>query len=338
MDAAAWTVVGAAIAILVAIGASFRGLRDEMRTEMRAQGTRIDARGKSLSEISQLRKRMAHLEGLTKRLNHDVQIPEGTTFLDLTRDREDECAAKSEECIVTLGKKAPRCYDQIGTILALTDAMASCFWGCGGGNHNIERLCGRVVSNGYAAIRLMKAGFYDETLSLCRSMGEVANLMWLFVHQQDALTDWQTLTDREHRKRFGPVKVRETLEKLQKGVPIRQERYKPLSSQIVHPHPRVSPQAYNMLTIPTLGGVLQPAGVMICINEIAYPLTFTAVGSALLLNLDTDIRQRVFDAAMTLAESLGEAKYAEWENFRRESQIEAFGVEVRGPRDLPREP
>lgn len=257
--------------------------------------------------------------------------------MDLTRDREDKCAAESEECIVTLGKRAPRCYDQIGTVLALTDAMASCIWGCGGGNHDIERLCGRVVSRGYAAIRLMKAGFYDETLLLCRSMGEVANLMWLFVHQQGALTDWQTLTGHEHRKRFEPVEVRKTLEKLQKHVPIRQERYRALSSQ-VHPHPHVSPQAYNMLTIPTLGGVLQPAGLIICINEIAYPLSFTAVGSALLLNLDTDIRQRVVDAAVTLAESLGEAQYAEWENFRRESQIEAFGVEVRGPRDLPREP
>lgn len=70
MDATAWTVVGAAIAILVAIGASFRSLRDEMRTEMRAQGVRIDAQGKSLSEqIGQLRERMAHLDGLREAIS-----------------------------------------------------------------------------------------------------------------------------------------------------------------------------------------------------------------------------------------------------------------------------
>ena len=46
MDATAWTVVGAAIAILVAVGASFRSLRDEMRAqvkELRAQGDDLRA-------------------------------------------------------------------------------------------------------------------------------------------------------------------------------------------------------------------------------------------------------------------------------------------------------
>jgi hypothetical protein len=61
MDAASWTVVGAAIAILVAIGASFRSLRDEMRAQGKDLRERMDAQGK---EISQLRERMAHLAGL----------------------------------------------------------------------------------------------------------------------------------------------------------------------------------------------------------------------------------------------------------------------------------
>ena len=57
MDATAWAVVGAAITILIAIGASFRSLRDEMR----AQGKRIGALGE---QMGVLRERMAHLEGL----------------------------------------------------------------------------------------------------------------------------------------------------------------------------------------------------------------------------------------------------------------------------------
>ena len=48
MDAASWTVVGAAIAILVAIGASFRSLRDEMRAQGRDLRERIDAQGKEI--------------------------------------------------------------------------------------------------------------------------------------------------------------------------------------------------------------------------------------------------------------------------------------------------
>ncbi len=61
MDATAWTVVGAAIAILVAIGASFRRLRDEMRAQGKDLRERIVAQGKA---INQLLERMAHLEDL----------------------------------------------------------------------------------------------------------------------------------------------------------------------------------------------------------------------------------------------------------------------------------
>ncbi len=76
MDATAWTVVGAAVAILVAIGASFRSLRDEMRAqraENRAQGKdlreRIDAQGE---QMGLLRERMAHLEGLLEGLREAI--------------------------------------------------------------------------------------------------------------------------------------------------------------------------------------------------------------------------------------------------------------------------
>ena len=91
MDATAWTVVGAAIAILIAIGTAFRSLRSEMRSfrehvdnRIDAQGEdlreRIDARGKDLreridaqgKEIGQLRERMARLEGLLEGLREAI--------------------------------------------------------------------------------------------------------------------------------------------------------------------------------------------------------------------------------------------------------------------------
>ena len=91
MDAASWTVVAAAIAILAAIATAFRSLRSEIRdqrAEMRAQGRdlrerldaqgeqlreRIDAQGKVLGEqIGQLRERMAHLEGLLEGLREAI--------------------------------------------------------------------------------------------------------------------------------------------------------------------------------------------------------------------------------------------------------------------------
>ena len=58
MDATAWTVVGSAVAILIAIGASFRSLRE-----------RIDAQGE---QMVLLRERMAHLEGLLEGLREAI--------------------------------------------------------------------------------------------------------------------------------------------------------------------------------------------------------------------------------------------------------------------------
>ena len=71
MDPPSWTVIGA-IALLVAIGTAFRGLRADYREFGRridAQGEnlrrRIDAQARELGDhIGQLRERMAHLEGL----------------------------------------------------------------------------------------------------------------------------------------------------------------------------------------------------------------------------------------------------------------------------------
>ena len=105
MDATAWTVVGAAVAILVAIGTSFRSLRGEMRDQRKglvelreridtqgadlreridAQGAdlreRIDAQGADLrqridaqsEQMGLLRERMAHLEGLLDGLREAI--------------------------------------------------------------------------------------------------------------------------------------------------------------------------------------------------------------------------------------------------------------------------
>ncbi len=69
MDATAWTVIGAAVAILVAIGASFRSLRDEMRAQGKDLRERIDAQGE---QMGMLRERMAHLEGLLEGLREAI--------------------------------------------------------------------------------------------------------------------------------------------------------------------------------------------------------------------------------------------------------------------------
>ena len=67
MDATSWTVVGTAVAILAAIGTSFRSLRHEMRAQGKDLHARIDAIDTQVEDLRDqmglLRERMAHLEG-----------------------------------------------------------------------------------------------------------------------------------------------------------------------------------------------------------------------------------------------------------------------------------
>lgn len=80
MDATAWTVVGAAAAILAAVGVSFRSLRDEMRAQRKEMRDQMDAQGRDLrkridglgEQVGQLRERMAHLEGLLEGLREAI--------------------------------------------------------------------------------------------------------------------------------------------------------------------------------------------------------------------------------------------------------------------------
>ena len=58
----AWTVVGTGVVILIAIAASTRQLRSELRTELNQVHT----------EIGQLRDRMAKLEGLLEGLREAI--------------------------------------------------------------------------------------------------------------------------------------------------------------------------------------------------------------------------------------------------------------------------
>ena len=98
MDATAWTVVGAAVAVLVAIGTSFRSLRGEMH----AQGKdllalredlrqRIDAQGEGLrqridAQGEGLRQRIdAQGEGLRQRI--DAQGEDLRQQMGLLRER-----------------------------------------------------------------------------------------------------------------------------------------------------------------------------------------------------------------------------------------------------------
>ena len=249
--------------------------------------------------------------------NSDVDVPEGIAFLELVWEQEDTCEVKTNEKVLNLGEKAPACLEHMGTVLSLLDRMASCWWACQEGDHKIERLCGRVASNARAALRLLRFGFYDESLVLSRAMGETANLLYLFTQDDSALEDWKASSQAELQSKFSPVKVRLRLEELQTSPPINQDRYKLLSQRAAHPNPGTSPQSHNFLGVPTAGAIMQEEGIVVCLNEIALPLSVATCFGALLLDLENNVKKRVVIAARHLAEQIGRAGITEIDDYHR---------------------
>lgn len=247
-----------------------------------------------------------------------VDVPEGLEFLRLIWAQEDSCETRTDTELPRLGVKAPACVERIGTILSLLDRMASCWWVCRKGDHLIEYLCGRVASSARATLRLVRFGFYDEALSLCRSIGEVANLLCLFNEDPDAFQAWRTASRSTRLKEFSPLKVRTRLEQLNQRPPIDQERYRLLSEVAAHVHPDTKPQSHNLLGVPMAGAAFQDQGLLVCVNELAWALVFSVAFATPLLEFPESVKDRISAALRELIEQIGGATITDIGDFHRE--------------------
>ena len=251
------------------------------------------------------------------RINTDSEIvaPEGMCFLQLIWGQENDCESKTDECIPTLGEKAPLLMERIGTVLSLLDRIASCWWRCRSDDHMIEYLCGRVGSTARAALRLLRFGLYDESLLCCRAIGEIANLLQLFHLDADALEEWRTCHDKKRMTNFSAFRVRLRLESLNQVPIITKDRYRLLSKNSAHVGPQTMPQAHNMSKMPIVGAELQKQGLLICLNEIALPLPCATLFGAVLLDYEGEIMQRISSAATGLVEVFGKMNITEVDNY-----------------------
>lgn len=107
-------------------------------------------------------------------------FPIDLDFLELVSACEAKCEDFSLAQISKLGEKLPQCHRRLAAVLSLLYREACCFDGCDSGDHIPQRIAARVVSHALAAYRLLARGYYDESLSLARSIGEAANLLFLF--------------------------------------------------------------------------------------------------------------------------------------------------------------
>jgi hypothetical protein len=229
----------------------------------------------------------------------------GMDYLALAKNQEDECEEISSKNWKDLGVKASQCLESIGIVLFLLESYATCIWDCKGGDHILERLVGRTVSSSRASLRLLQFGFYDESLSIIRNIGEIANLILLFSIDNSAFDHWMSLSQDQSSQIFKPSEVRKRLQPLGKVAQINGQRYGILCKIGTHPSPNTVPQRHSLSGKSTLGGYYQAQGALLAMNELAIPLMYIAMCLPKIVDILPEQKEALNDAGKALASSIG---------------------------------
>lgn len=245
-----------------------------------------------------------------------------TDFLTLVRSLEDRTESQTLSAIPELGVRTPACYELAGEVLYVLDAMGSCASVCDPKQHDITFLSGKASSYGRASLRLIQIGHYDESLLLTRSLGEIANLLTLFVFESQSLGDW-----RAAKGRFTPVKVRcriEAATDANLSVGIDESTYNELSGRSAHiDRNLLEPNSFNPSGIPTTGGRYQEEGLIVCLNELCKALAYACWASATLLGSDVALHETGRSKGLALLRNVGGADLLGYLKFKRLTNTES---------------
>ncbi|MFD1745780.1 DUF5677 domain-containing protein [Rhizobium helianthi] len=161
------------------------------------------------------------------------------------------------------------------------------------------RLSIRCFNSGASALRLLRCGYFQPAMTMVRDLIEIYFLMDLFTKQPQSFRDWRTMSEKERKKHFKPIRVRERLDEIDGfKEKKRQKSYDMLSHHAAHVNPNghqlISPG--NMTQIgpfPDYG--LFRAGF----EELATHLGFASVVVCNLVKTDREDALRVKAAFLT---------------------------------------
>jgi hypothetical protein len=227
-------------------------------------------------------------------------VNNGSEYIANAASMEEQCEHITDHSWSLHGVKAPLCETQLNEVVFRLDAVSCCHWGCHGGDHTIEYIAGKITSSARASLRLLRMGFYDESLGITRSIGEATNLLQLFAIDKEKLQEWLALDESSRMKKYSPAKVRLTLEQAGSHVPMNRETYALLSGISAHTTPDTHPNSYLAGERPTSGGHYNPIAALACLNE----LGFAAAMATLSLNAILDLPKEIKIANLTEAKQL----------------------------------
>jgi hypothetical protein len=197
-------------------------------------------------------------------------------FTDKLRQFEEVCKQDTATYLASCPGDVRAAHEAFHPLLEHLYKFACCHWGCHGKEHVYEYLAGRTVSNLISAYGLTERGYYDEALSLVRSVGEIANLLNLFWVDQKNIRVWLDSNRTERRAKFDPYHVRIELKNLNHLIPFDEAHYKRLCELAVHPTPATRPNAYHDKDKPILGAYFQPEGFCAAFWEMSWALAVVA--------------------------------------------------------------
>lgn len=219
--------------------------------------------------------------------NEHQTIHNGIEFLHSIEAIFRRCEEQTDAYLVgALATGSITTHEHLGAVISFLDQASSCRWGCRGGDHAAEMLIGRCANYSMAAFRLARSGFYDEAITLIRSVGENTNLAFLFFRDATELQHWRQASHKERRKSFSPAAVRKKIESRSEPLPVDASRYGQLSEKAIHVTPGIGPQMYNIERRAGSGGAFQELGLCFCLAELAYPLGILALAAVRLCGLE----------------------------------------------------
>jgi hypothetical protein len=156
-------------------------------------------------------------------------------------------------------------------------------------------------------------------------MGEIANLLWLFANDREALADWKTCDRRTRMKKYAPAAVRRALKSISPDMPfIEEDRYKALCEVGTHPVPAFRPGHYSGSGRPVLGMYFQAPGYAMCVNELGFALAMAATPALTLLDIPKELRETAADVALDLLRSLGSMTILNYEEYIAKAKANAI--------------
>lgn len=215
-----------------------------------------------------------------QKLTYDKSMPTGEDFIKWVFSKDSQKEEITSKIYLEDDEfKANETYEVIPEFFKIVYKVSTCGYGCKGGPHVIEYITGRGYNLGISALKLIRIGFYDEALSLIRSISEIVNLFALFAIRPDSLSEWYGMTEKERIREFSPFKVRQKLEETELPLPVSKEYYSKLCEVGVHVNPYTKPQGKNHIDRALVGGIVLKEQAIAVLNDLANNVCWLAIMS-----------------------------------------------------------